>query len=131
MSRPKTPVIAVVDDDEAVREAIENLVRSLGLAVATFASAEAFLASTIRDGVSCLITDVQMPGMSGIDLQRHLATTGDGVPVILITAFPRDDARARAEAEGAYGYLAKPFDGRRLIECIDRALAANGQRVVF
>ena len=126
MSRPKTPIIAVVDDDEAVRAAIENLVRSLGLGVAAFASAEAFLASTVRGSVACLITDVQMPGMSGIDLQRHLAARGDGVPVILITAFPRDDARAQAEAEGAYGYLAKPFDGPRLIECIERALGAHG-----
>ena len=126
MSRLRTPIIAVVDDDEAVRAAIENLVRSLDLGVAVFASAEAFLASTIRRCVACLITDVQMPGMSGIDLQRHLAATGDAVPVILITAFPRDDVRSQAEAEGAYGYLAKPFDGPRLIECIERALSAHG-----
>ena len=126
MSRPKLPIVAVVDDDEAVRAAIQNLVRSLDLGVVTFASAEAFLASTVVGGVACLITDVQMPGMSGIDLQRHLAATGDAVPVILITAFPRDDVRLKAEAEGAYGYLAKPFDGPRLIECIERALDARG-----
>ena len=126
MNRPKLPIVAVVDDDEAVRAAIQNLVRSLDLGVVTFASAEAFLASTVVGGVTCLITDVQMPGMSGIDLQRHLAATGDAVPVILITAFPRDDVRLKAEAEGAYGYLAKPFDGPRLIECIERALGAHG-----
>ena len=126
MSRPKLPIVAVVDDDEAVRAAIQNLVRSLDLGVVTFASAEAFLASTVVGGVACLITDVQMPGMSGIDLQRHLAATGDRVPVVLITAFPRDDVRLKAEAEGAYGYLAKPFDGPRLIECIERALSAHG-----
>ena len=122
----RTPTVAVIDDDEAVRDALGNLLASLDFGVATFASAEEFLASPSAAAAACLITDVQMPGMSGIDLQRHLAATGDAVPVILITAFPRDEARRQAEAEGAYGYLAKPFDGPRLIECIERALGVRG-----
>ena len=119
------PVIAIVDDNEPFCHATMSFIRSLGYAVLQFASAEAFLKSNRLQDADCLITDVQMPGMSGIDLQRHLAATGDAVPVILITAFPRDDVRLKAEAEGAYGYLAKPFDGPRLIECIERALSAH------
>lgn len=119
---PDVPTIAVVDDDEAVRDALGNLLHSLGLAVAAFASAEEFLASPSRDSAACLIADVQMPGMSGLDLQRHLATTGSRVPVILITAFPREHIRRQAEAEGAFGFLAKPFEGRLLIDSLERAL---------
>lgn len=116
------PTIAVVDDDEAVRAALANLLASLDLGVAVFASAEEFLASPACQAAACLITDVQMPGMSGLDLQRHLANRGSRVPVILITAFPGDHVRRQAEEGGAVGFLAKPFDGRLMIECIERAL---------
>ena len=116
------PTIAVVDDDDSVREALGNLLRSLGLAVAGFDSAEAFLASPAAQGVACLIADMQMSGMSGLDLQRHLLTIGRGVPVILITAFPRDHVREQAQAQGAIGYFAKPFEGRLIVECIEKAL---------
>jgi len=118
-------VIAVVDDDEAVRTAIENLLRSLGLGVAVFDSAEAFLASPAGLAASCVVTDVQMRGMNGLELQRQIAARDIGMPVILITAFPRDEARRQAEAAGACGYLAKPFEGGRLIECIEKALGAR------
>jgi FixJ family two-component response regulator len=124
MTCSEIPTIAVVDDDEAVRVALGNLLRSLGLGVAAFGSAEEFLASPARRIASCLIADVQMPGMSGLDLQRHLATIGNRVPVILITAFPREHIRQQAEAEGAIGFFAKPFDGGLMIECIERALVA-------
>jgi FixJ family two-component response regulator len=126
MTCSKTPTIAVVDDDEAVRDALRNLLASLDLGVATFASAEAFLASPASTAASCLITDVQMPGMSGLDLQRHLAGSGNRMPVILITAFPLDHARRQAEADGAVGFFAKPFDARLMIDCIERALAKKG-----
>ena len=116
------PTIAVVDDDEAVRAALANLLASLDLGVVAFASAEEFLASPACQAAACLITDVQMPGMSGLDLQRHLHACGNGMPVILITAFPGDHVRRQAEDEGAVGFLAKPFDGRLMIECIERAL---------
>ena len=121
------PTIAVVDDDEAVRGALANLLASLDLGVAAFASAEEFLASPACQAAACLITDVQMPGMSGLDLQRHLAASGNRMPVILITAFPGDHVRRQAEDEGAIGFLAKPFDGRLMIDCIERALV--GRRV--
>jgi FixJ family two-component response regulator len=126
MTGSKPPTVAVVDDDEAVRAALSNLLASLDLGVATFASAEEFLASPACRGAACLITDVQMPGMSGLDLQRHLAGEGNRIPVILITAFPQDRLRQQAEAEGAFGFFAKPFDGRLMIDCIERALVAKG-----
>ena len=88
MTSSQPPTVAVVDDDEAVRDALSNLLASLDLGVATFASAEAFLASPACRDAACLIADVQMPGMSGLDLQRHLAESGNRLPVILITAFP-------------------------------------------
>jgi FixJ family two-component response regulator len=118
--------IAVVDDDEAVRLAIDNLMRSLGLRAVVFASAEAFLASGSSSTAACLITDVQMPGMSGVELQSHLAFQGSTMPVILITAFPREEVRAQVEARGAAGYLSKPFEPQILVECLDRALGLEG-----
>ena len=126
MTGSKPLTVAVVDDDEAVRAALSNLLASLDLGVATFASAEEFLASPACRESACLITDVQMPGMSGLDLQRHLASEGNRIPVILITAFPQDRLRQQAEAEGAFGFFAKPFDGRLMIDCIERALTAKG-----
>jgi len=119
-SQPLT--VAVVDDDEAVRHALSNLLASLDLGVATFASAEAFLASPACRDAACLIADVQMPGMSGLDLQRHLSESGNRLPVILITAFPQEHVRRQAEAEGAFGFFAKPFEGGLMIQCIERAL---------
>jgi FixJ family two-component response regulator len=116
------PTVAVVDDDEAVRHALSNLLASLDLGVATFASAEAFLASPACRDAACLIADVQMPGMSGLDLQRHLSESGNRLPVILITAFPQEHVRRQAEAEGAFGFFAKPFEGGLMIDCIERAL---------
>lgn len=127
MTLRPVPTIAVVDDDGAVRAALDNLLQSLGLGVAAFASAEEFLASPACLSAACLIADVQMPGMSGIDLQRHLAASGNRVPIILVTAFPKENVRVQAEREGAYGYFAKPFEGRQLIACIERALNASGE----
>jgi len=119
------PTVAVVDDDEAVRDALSNLLSSLGLRVVTFDSAEAFLASPAPARAACLITDIQMPGMSGLELQRHLADSGNPLPVILVTAFPRDHLRQQAEAAGAFGFFSKPFDGGHMIDCIERALCAQ------
>ena len=81
-----------------------------------------FLASPVCRRAACLITDVQMPGMSGLDLQHHLRTAGNRVPVILMTAFPQDHVRRRAEECGALGFFAKPFEGRALIDCVAQAL---------
>jgi FixJ family two-component response regulator len=115
-------MISIVDDDKSVREAANALIRSLGYAAATFASAEEFLESGRLGDTACLITDVQMPGMSGIDLQRHLTANGHCTPVIFVTAYPEDSVRARALSAGAFGFLSKPFSEECLIACLDRAL---------
>src|SRR5258708_12095078 len=102
------PVVSIVDDDRAVRSATWTLLRSLGYRAAAFASAEAFLNSPEIDLTDCLILDVQMPGMNGIDLQRTLAHQGRKVPLIFITAFPEDRIRAQALAGGAVCFLTNP-----------------------
>ena len=122
-------MISIVDDDEAIREATESLVRSLGYPAATFASAEEFLRSDSVGNTSCLITDVEMPGLSGMGLQRRLAARGIDMPTIFITAFPEEEARARVMTAGAVGYLGKPFSEASLLECLDTALAGSDDRV--
>ncbi|WP_188574835.1 response regulator transcription factor [Azorhizobium oxalatiphilum] len=119
-------MIVIIDDDESVRTATQSLVRSLGFGASCFESAEAFLGSPLLGAADCVISDVQMPGMSGIDLTRHLNARGHATPVILITAFPEDRIRRQADAAGAFGFFAKPFDGHTMIECIDRALSTGG-----
>jgi FixJ family two-component response regulator len=118
----KTPKIAVVDDDDFVRSSMESLVRSLGLRVATFCSAEAFLASSSRDDIDCLITDLQMPGIGGLELQQRLLAEGRRTPIIIVTAFPEERSRRKAELAGAAGFFAKPCDGQLMVECILAAL---------
>jgi FixJ family two-component response regulator len=115
-------MISIVDDDKSVREAAKMLIRSLGYATATFASAEEFLESGRLCETACLITDVQMPGMSGVDLQSHLTANGHRTPVIFVTAYPEEGVRARALGAGAFGFLGKPFREDSLIACLDRAL---------
>ncbi|MDF2617661.1 MAG: response regulator receiver protein [Xanthobacteraceae bacterium] len=115
-------MITIIDDDESVRIATESLVRSLGFSARTFASAEDFLNSALVGETACVITDVQMPGMSGVELQSHLRSKGDATPLIFITAFPEERIRRQVDAAGAVGFLAKPFDGHAMVECIDRAL---------
>lgn len=116
------PVISIVDDDESVREATKSLVRSLGYHAETFSSAEEYLGSERLYETSCLIADVQMPGMSGVDLQARLIASGHRTPVIFITAFPEERICARAMTAGAYGFLSKPYKDDQLIECLDKAL---------
>ena len=122
---PKVPVISIVDDDESVREATKGLVRSLGYVAATFASGEEFLNSDRVNDTSCLITDVQMPGLDGLELQSRLTTMGRHVPIIFVTALPQERIRARALKAGAFGFLSKPFSDASLIACLDRALAED------
>ena len=119
---PHVPVISVVDDDASVRAATTRLLKSLGFAAHAFASANEFLQSPRLRDTSCLIADVQMPGMSGVQLQEHLIAQGHSTPIIFITAFPEDSIREQAMNAGAICFLSKPFDGARLIECVDRAL---------
>ena len=123
---PKVPVIAIVDDDDSFRHATMSFIRSLGYAALQFASAEAFLKSSQLHDADCLISDVQMPGMNGIELQGKLIDEGPHFPVIFITAFPEIKARARALAAGATCFLAKPFNDEVLITCLNKALGAKG-----
>ena len=122
---PHTPVIAIVDDDESFRHATLSFIRSLGYSAAAFPSADAFLNSNAVENTDCLITDVQMPGMSGIELQSHLITQGYRVPIIFVTAFPETEARGHALRAGAIGFLGKPFGDQNLISCLDKALTAR------
>ncbi len=117
------PAISIVDDDESVRSALSSLLRSLGFVAVPFASAPEFLASRQLKETDCLISDVQLPGMSGLQLQAELIAGGHALPIIFITAFPEDVVRRRAESAGAIGFLIKPFDSEALIGCIKRALA--------
>jgi FixJ family two-component response regulator len=117
-------MISIVDDDQAVRDATRALIRSLGYRVSTFASAEEFLASDRLHDTSCLISDVQMPGVNGIELQDRLVAGGHRIPIIFMTAFPDDRVRDRAMRSGAISFMSKPFSETNLIVCLDRALQA-------
>ena len=111
----KVPLVAIVDDDASVRATTDSLVRSLGYIVYTLASAEEFLRSNRVNDLSCVIADVQMPGMSSVELQAYLLTQGYRVPFIFFTAFPDERIRAQALRSGAICYLTKPFDRGRAV----------------
>ena len=119
---PRKAVIAIVDDDQSVREALTSLVRSLGYIAMAFECAEDLLKSRRRRNLSCVITDVQMPGMTGIELHNRLVASGEPIPTILITAFPDERSRERALHAGVIGYLAKPFSEDDLVACIRSSL---------
>ena len=121
-----TTMIAIVDDDESVREATKSLVRSLGYEAATFCSAEEFLESAQLKTAACLITDVRMPGMSGVELQDRLIADGRVLPTVFISAFSDERVQQRVLDSGAVGYLHKPFEEEHLIACIDTALKGQG-----
>jgi FixJ family two-component response regulator len=119
---PKKQVIAIVDDDELAREATIDLVKSMGFIAKAFERAEDFLKSDCLHSSSCLITDVLMPGMTGIELHQRLVEAGNITPTILITSFPPDRDRARALQAAAICCLAKPFDDEDLVACLRSAL---------
>lgn len=119
------PLISVVDDDDSVRESLGGLIRSVGFAVKVFSSAEEFLNSAHLSDTQCLILDVRMPGMNGLELHRHLAVNHFAIPVIFITAHGDEEARVRALNGGAVEYLLKPFGEEALLKAIDTALKAN------
>ncbi len=117
-------LISIIDDDESLRMALVGLVRSLGYRSQGFGSAEEYLGNGDLGGSACLITDIQMPGMTGIDLKKLLAARGLGMPVIMITARTEPGLREKALASGAVCLLHKPFEADALITCIEEALAA-------
>ncbi|MDG2520619.1 response regulator [Caulobacter segnis] len=119
---PLPRIIAIVDDDASVRSAVARLGRSLKVAVREFESAEAFLGDPQLALVECVITDLQMPGLSGLQLQRALIDRGVNIPLIVMTAFPEERLRQEAMAHGALGFLPKPFMADGLIELLSRAV---------
>jgi FixJ family two-component response regulator len=118
----KIPVISIIDDDRSVRKATDRLVRSLGFIAYTFTSADEFLKSPHVTHTSCLIIDVRMPNMTGLQLQSVLLGKGLKTPMIFITAFPEESDRATALQAGAVDFLTKPFDGKTLIRSLSAAL---------
>jgi len=125
LPKSRRTLIAVVDDDASIRAATDSLLRSRGYAVFTFESAEGFLQSAELNGTSCVITDVRMPVMGGIELQAILRAQGCTVPFIFITAFPEGVVRTQAMNGGATSFLSKPFDAPTLIKYVEIALSTR------
>ncbi len=117
--------ISIVDDDESMREAIKTLIGSMGLSVEEFSSAEDFLSSGRSQDSDCLILDVKMPGLGGLELQRRLAADNSRVPVIFITAHYSEEERTRAMEAGAVDFLSKPFSEQELLSAIGASLAID------
>ncbi|MDK1494713.1 response regulator [Sinorhizobium sp. 7-81] len=127
----KKPLIAIVDDDHSMREATKGLMRSLGFDAEAFSSADDFLKFPHLGRTACLVTDIHMPGMSGLDLHRRLVALGESIPTVFITAYPNDNLRGRGLGPDIVGYLEKPFGEQDLLKCIRSALArgSDGETV--
>ena len=121
----KRTLISVVEDDQPFRESMRKLMTVLGYTVEAFSSAAEFLKSPLVTETACLVTDVQMPGMSGVELHRHLVDTGHVIPTILVTAYPDDITRNRALKDGVVCYLSKPVDDEHLERCLRSALESG------
>ena len=119
---PKRKLIAIVDDDQFFRESLKKLVALLGYTVEAFPSAADFLRSPLLRATACLVTDVQMPGMSGVELHGNLIDAGYAIPTILVTAYPDEAVRKRALKNGVVGYLPKPVNDEHLERCLRSAL---------
>jgi FixJ family two-component response regulator len=118
-------LVSIVEDDRFFRESMGRLMRSLGYSVEAFPSAADFLASPRVSATACLIADVHMPAMTGIELHKHLVDAGRAIPTILVTAYPNDVDRARALNDGVVCYLRKPIDEQHLIRCLRTALVSG------
>lgn len=116
------PLVAIVDDDESIRDTTEDLLESAGFLAVTFSSSAELLRSRRLARVGCLIADMRMPGMTGLDLSKHLATHRRPIPTILMTAWPTERTRARAVAANVVCYLNKPFHPEELLSCVRLAL---------
>jgi len=119
---PGVPIISIVDDDDFFRNSLDNLIRSVGFRVQGFSSAKAFLNSDQVRDTACLILDVRMPGMSGLELQRQIVTANWRIPIIFVTSYADGDEKVQALEAGAVDYLYKPFREEDLINAIDAAL---------
>jgi FixJ family two-component response regulator len=121
-----TTIISIIDDDDDVRTSLTDLMEAIGFTVAAFSSAMDFLASPNLRQTSCLIADVNMPALTGIELHHYLMGEGYAIPTILITAYPDEDVRAQVLGQGVIGYLSKPLDEHALLGCVDSALQLTG-----
>jgi FixJ family two-component response regulator len=122
VTRGNDKLVAIVDDDDSLRTAVQDLLEAVGLAAQGFASAEEFLKSGKQRGTACLIADIRMPGMSGLELQAHLNAERCKMPIIFITAHGDEKMRLQARREGAVEFLSKPFDNEVLLDCVRAAL---------
>jgi len=116
------PVVFVVDDDESVRKSLRRLIRSMGFGVETFASAEDFLAHDVTASSGCIVLDIRMPGMSGVELQKRIIGTHRDLPVVVITGHGDEEMKKQALSVGAIAFLHKPFDDHVLLAAIERAI---------
>jgi FixJ family two-component response regulator len=123
---PKKPVISIVDDDPSVREGMTDLINAMGFIAEPFQRADDFLKFNRLHSRSCLIADIRMPGMTGLELHNCLVESGNVIPTILVTAFPNDRDRVRALQAGVICYLTKPFNEDDLLACIRSALGGSG-----
>ena len=121
----KSQVISIVEDDEPFRESMRKLMTALGYTAEAFPSAANFLASPLLAETACLVADVQMPGMTGVELHRHLVDAGYAIPTILVTAYPNEVVRNRALKDGVVCYLGKPVDDEHLERCLRCALRSG------
>ena len=114
-----------MDDDESIRNATRDLLRAAGFSTATFEDAESFLGSASRAATACVVADMRMPGMSGLELYQALVASGEGIPTVIITAHPDEPTQSRAREAGITCYLSKPFEPDDLLECVREALAKS------
>ena len=122
---PERPLVAIVDDDRSIRDATRDLLKSAGFSAATFEDAASFLGSASRGSVACLVTDMRMPGMTGLELYESLVASGDRIPTVLITAHPEDVTQSRAREAGITCYLSKPFSPDDLLHCVREAVVKS------
>jgi len=123
---PDRPLVAIVDDDKSIRHATSDLLKAAGFTPAAFEDAETFLVWPTRASVACLVADMRMPGMSGLELYEALVAAGHAIPTVIITAHPEALTQSRARAAGISCYLSKPFAPDELLECVGEALARSG-----
>ena len=120
------PLVAIVDDDKSIRNSTSDLLKAAGFTAAAFEDAESFLGWPTRASVACLVADMRMPGMSGLELYEALVAAGHAIPTVIITAHPEELTQSRARAAGISCYLSKPFAPDELLECVGEALARSG-----
>ena len=123
------PLVAIVDDDKSIRNATSDLLKAAGFTPAAFEDAESFLGWPTRANVACLVADMRMPGMSGLELYVALVAAGHAIPTVIITAHPEELTQSRARAAGIRCYLRKPFAPDELLECVDLALARSSGHI--